>query len=150
MFWASLSHLSQLKIIKIKEMTFTTIPPWSKLMLPTGQNSIYVNNLHVFLLIFSYLLFAQSTTTYILGEIIRGYWKQNREKMLSMSILKYSKHWPYAVAHTIDCVCSTMLNHGLNHGLFLSLFKLIPCPIHWIVCMCVSLFKFQIWILKQF
>ena len=26
-----------------------------------------------------------------------------------------------------------MLNHGLNHGLFLSLFKLIPCPIHWIV-----------------
>ena len=27
-----------------------------------------------------------------------------------------------------------MLNHGLNHGLFLSLFKLIPCPIHWIVC----------------
>ena len=45
---------------------------------------------------------------------------------------KYSKHWPYTVAHTIDCVCSKMLNHGLNHGLFLSLFKLIPCPINWI------------------
>ena len=42
---------------------------------------------------------------------------------------KYSKHWPYTVAYTIDCVCSKMLNHGL----FLSLFKLIPCPIHWIV-----------------
>ena len=26
-----------------------------------------------------------------------------------------------------------ILNHGLNHGFFLSLFKLIPCPIHWIV-----------------
>ena len=39
----------------------------------------------------------------------------------------------YTVAHTIDCVCSKMLNHGLNHGFFLSLFKLIPCPIHWIV-----------------
>ena len=38
-------------------------------------------------------------------------------------------HWPYTVAYTIDCVCSKMLNHGL----FLSLFKLIPCPIHWIV-----------------
>ena len=37
----------------------------------------------------------------------------------------YSKHWPYTVAHIIDCVCSKMLNHGLNHGLFLSLFKLI-------------------------
>ena len=47
---------------------------------------------------------------------------------------KYSKHWPFTVAHTIDCVCSKMLNHGLNHGFFLSLFKLISCPIHWIVC----------------
>ena len=42
---------------------------------------------------------------------------------------KYSKHWLCTVTHTIDCVCSKMLNHGL----FLSLFKLIPCPIHWIV-----------------
>ena len=46
---------------------------------------------------------------------------------------KYSKHWLYTVANTIDCVCSKMLNHGLNHGLFISLFKLVPCPIHWIV-----------------
>ena len=46
---------------------------------------------------------------------------------------KYSKHWPYTVAHTIGCVCSKMLNHGLNHGLFLSLFKLTPCIIHWFV-----------------
>ena len=38
---------------------------------------------------------------------------------------KYSKHCPYSVAHTIDCVCSKMLNHGLNHGLFLSLFKFL-------------------------
>ena len=34
---------------------------------------------------------------------------------------KYSKHWPYTVAHTIACVCSKMLIHGL----FLSLFMLI-------------------------
>ena len=27
---------------------------------------------------------------------------------------KYSKHLPYTVAHTIDCVCSKMLNHGIN------------------------------------
>ena len=46
---------------------------------------------------------------------------------------KYSKHWPYTMAHTIDCVCIKMLNHGLNHGLFISLFKLIPCPMHWII-----------------
>ena len=48
---------------------------------------------------------------------------------------KYSKHWPYTVASTVNCGCSKMLNHGLNHGFFLSLFKLIPWPIHWIVCM---------------
>ena len=34
---------------------------------------------------------------------------------------KYSKHWPYTVAHTIDCVCSKILNHGLNLGLLFSL-----------------------------
>ena len=45
---------------------------------------------------------------------------------------KYSKHYPYTVAHTFECVCSK-INHGLNHGLFISLMKLILCPIHWIV-----------------
>ena len=41
---------------------------------------------------------------------------------------KYSKHWFYTMAHTINFVCNEMLNHDLNHGFFLSLFKLIPCP----------------------
>ena len=36
---------------------------------------------------------------------------------------KYSKHWLSTVAHTIDCVCSKILNHGLYHGLLFSLFK---------------------------
>ena len=58
---------------------------------------------------------------------------------------KYSKHWPYTVA-----LCSKMLNHGFNHGLFLSLFKLIPSHIHWIAYLCVSLFEFHVWVLKQF
>ena len=46
---------------------------------------------------------------------------------------KYSKNWPYTLAHTIDCVCSKMLSNGLNHGLFISLIMLIPDPICWIV-----------------
>ena len=29
---------------------------------------------------------------------------------------KYPKHWPYTVAHTKNCVCSKMLNDGLNHA----------------------------------
>ena len=36
---------------------------------------------------------------------------------------KYSKHWLSTLAHTIDCVCSKILNHGLNHGLLFPLFK---------------------------
>ena len=55
--------------------------------------------------------------------------------------LKYSKHLSYTVAHF---VCSKMINHGLNHGLVLSLFKLIPCILHWIVYMLAyPNFKFE-------
>ena len=36
---------------------------------------------------------------------------------------KYSKHCLSTIAHTIDCVGSKILNHGLNHGLLFSLFK---------------------------
>ena len=36
---------------------------------------------------------------------------------------KYSKHRLSTVAHTIDCVCSKILNHGLTYGLLFSLFK---------------------------
>ena len=39
----------------------------------------------------------------------------------------------YCGTHNWLCV-QKMLNHGLNHGFFLSLFKLISFPIHWIVC----------------
>ena len=58
---------------------------------------------------------------------------------------KYSKHWAYTLAHTIDCIyVQKMLNHGLYHGFFLSLFKLISCPIHRIVCVLAYLnFKFE-------
>ena len=34
-----------------------------------------------------------------------------------------NKHWPYLLAYTMDWDCTKMLNHGWNHGLFLSLFK---------------------------
>ena len=37
---------------------------------------------------------------------------------------KYSKHWLSTVAHTIDCVCSKILNRGLNHGLLFLLLNL--------------------------
>ena len=49
------------------------------------------------------------------------FWRGRLPKVI---YTKYSKHWPY----------TGMLNHGLNHGFSLSFFKLISCPIHWIVC----------------
>ena len=61
------------------------------------------------------------------------YWILMYKERVKVMYPKYSKHWPYTVADTIACVCRKMLHHGLNHGLFLSLFKLIPCHIHWIV-----------------
>ena len=36
---------------------------------------------------------------------------------------KYSKHWPYTLAPKIDCGCSKMLNHGLNHVSFSSTYQ---------------------------
>ena len=38
---------------------------------------------------------------------------------------KESKHRLSPVAHTIDFMCSKILNHGLNHGLLFSLFKFL-------------------------
>ena len=32
--------------------------------------------------------------------------------------ISQSKQWLSTVANTIDCVCSIILNHGLNHGLW--------------------------------
>ena len=56
--------------------------------------------------------------------------RRYRAKLLSKVIYpKYTKHWPYTVANC-DCVCNKMFNQGLNHGLFLSLFKFISCAIH--------------------
>ena len=41
----------------------------------------------------------------------------------------YTKFSKYSGTHNLLCV-QKMLNHGLNHGFFLSIFKLIPSPIH--------------------
>ena len=62
---------------------------------------------------------------------------------------KYSKHCPSTVAHTFECVCSK-INHGFNHGLFISLLKHILSAPYIELYMCNNLFKFHIWILKQF
>ena len=62
-------------------------------------------------------------------------WLNRRDKYICNCIQakfiypKYSKHWPYLLAYTIDCDCSKMLNHGLNHvqGVFplLNWFRII-------------------------
>ena len=44
-------------------------------------------------------------------------WLDLLEDSTKVIYTKYSKHSPYTVAHTIECVCTKI-----------SLFKLIPCP----------------------
>ena len=53
---------------------------------------------------------------------------------------KYYKHWSYTVAHTINCVCSKMLNHGWTHGVISFTFQAYTPP-HTSNCICVSLFN---------
>ena len=57
---------------------------------------------------------------------------RSQEVHISLKVIypKYSKHWPYILAYTMDCDWSKMLNHGLNHGLFLSFFNFFV-KIHW-------------------
>jgi hypothetical protein len=57
---------------------------------------------------------------------------------------KYSKHWPYTVAHTIDC--AENVKSWFKSWVIYFTYTL---P-HTLNCICVSLFKFHIWTLKQF
>ena len=60
---------------------------------------------------------------------------------------KYSKHWPYTVAHTI--MCAENVKSWFKSWVFPFTFQAYILH-HTLNCMCVSLFKFHIWILEQF
>ena len=71
------------------------------------------------------LLFIQPMAAYYLGLILPMYLFRWASWLVDSFVYtckviypKYSKHLPYTAALTIECVCSKMLNHGLN-----SLFK---------------------------
>ena len=73
-----------------------------------------------------YVLCSDWQLSYLQNELC---FKRRIRAFVKVIYPKYSKHWPFTVAHTIHtiyCVCSKILNHGL----FLSHFKLIPCPVY--------------------
>ena len=48
---------------------------------------------------------------------------------------KYSKHWLYKVAHTIECVCSKINNSWFNPWFSFYFSSLYPAPyIEWYIC----------------
>ena len=48
---------------------------------------------------------------------------------------KYSKHWPYTVAHTFDCMCSKINNSWFNPWFSFYFSSLYPAPyIEWHMC----------------
>ena len=53
----------------------------------------------------------------------------------------YSKHCPFTMAHTIDWVCSLMLNYWLKSRVISFTFQTYALP-HTLNCTCVSLFTF--------
>ena len=56
---------------------------------------------------------------------------QNYQQVQGKAIhSKYSKHWPYLLATTLDCCCNKRLNHCLNHGLFLSFLNVFGPNFH--------------------
>ena len=48
---------------------------------------------------------------------------------------KYSKHWPYTVAHPFDCVCSKINKSWFNPWFSFYFSRLYPAPyIEWYMC----------------
>ena len=52
-------------------------------------------------------------------------WKAGRHQSYISQVSKYSINWPHPLASSMDCGCSKIWNHGLNHGLLLSLFMFL-------------------------
>ena len=65
-------------------------------------------------------------------KLTQTQWKSQKSSILPSprNLVLITRPWTKVIhpKYSIDCVCSKMLNNGL----FLSLFKLIPCHIHWI------------------
>ena len=99
---------------------------WEKLRCEVSWLAItyYNSTLH-----FTYFVLRNKHVNGKMGPVKK--WPKKINICFKVIYPKYSKYWPYTVASTIDCGCSKMLNHGLNHGFFLSLFKLMAelwCP----------------------
>ena len=66
----------------------------------------------------------------ILGPKIEGFLC-----LVKVIYTKYSKTWPYTVAHTIDCVCSKINNSWFNPWFSFYFSSLYPAPyIEWYMC----------------
>ena len=62
-------------------------------------------------------------------------------------VLTLNTNYLSTVAHTIDCVCSKILKHGLNHGLLFPLVKFFGWKNHFRL---TWKFRIKIWILILF
>ena len=102
--------------------------PWAKnLTWKTHENFYFVFILKkIEMKIFAYIFQVIWTKIWLnIKEHLPGHYQSYISQVL---------HWDLILCHTQLIVCAVKcVNNGLNHGLFLSLFKHIPCPIHWIV-----------------
>ena len=92
---------------------FDSLP---KLYIPSTLNTDYIL-WHTQLIVYA----VGNGDSKLVGLVAKK--NEKTEAWIKVIYPKYSKHWLSTVAHTIDCVCSKILNHGLNHGLLFSLFK---------------------------
>ena len=75
----------------------------------------------------------QAPTIYI--QINRTLRQQVMHPYCKVIYTKYSKHWPYTVAHTFDCVCSKMNISWFNPWFSFYFSSWYPAPyIEWYMC----------------
>ena len=104
---------------------------------PSNKSYVFLND---FVSLVINYLFARTYLWFLLqGQ--SPWWATKYETCHLIKVIypKYSEHWLSTMAHTIDCVCSKILNHGLNHGLLFSL-----CKIFWMKKHSKLTWKFRI------
>ena len=98
----------------------------------------------------TYVLFLAQHELHELGHFLAQFTKNSLPKIKNSPFLitnrnfypkpkviytKYSKHWLYIVAHTIECVCSKMNNSWFNPWFSFYFSTLYPAPyIEWFMC----------------
>ena len=112
---------------------------------PTVCQKIFFERLQYYLSTFNLFWSHSINSIHFVGVQLQGKGGKVHIFCVSTKVIytKYSKHWPYTVAHAIDCVCLNVKS-WFKSWVFPFTFQAYTLP-HTLNCMCVSLLKFNTW-----